>query len=143
MFTRDSTDLAFSFGSVFKTNPPCAYWPACLVPKRTPSTVRNPPPQLVRQTPQKQTHPKKNRPARWREGLRVTLCAMPTDLHASLQRELCRWSETHPHTWFAKCHKNKPTQKIYVCVLCLHYHSCCHKNKPTQKKTVRSDDGMD
>jgi len=58
----------------------CAYWPACLSPKRTPSTVRN-----------------------------------------------------SPHTWFTKCHKNKPTQKIYVCVLCLHYHYCCHKNKPTQK----------
>jgi hypothetical protein len=43
-------------------------------------------------------------------------------------------SEIHPHTWFAKRHKNKPTQKIYVCVLCLHYHWCCHENKPTQKK---------
>jgi hypothetical protein len=98
------------------------------------STVRNPPPQLVHQTPQKQTHPKKNRPAGWREGLKVALCAVPTDLRASLPRELRRRSETHPHTWFAKRHKNKPAQKIYVCVLCLHYRCCCHKNKPTQKK---------
>jgi len=75
-----------------------AYWPACLSPKRTPLTVRNSPPHLVRQTPQKQTHPKnlcmcvvsalplllpqkqthpkKNSPAGWRDGLRVALCVV-------------------------------------------------------------------
>jgi len=78
--------------------------------------------------------PKKNRPAGWREGLRVALCVVPTDLRASLPRELRQRLETHPHTWFAKRHKNKPTQRIYVCVLCPHYHCCCHKNKPTQKQ---------
>ncbi len=54
----------------------CAYWPACLSPKRTPSMVKNSPPHLVRQTPQKQTHPKKNSPAEWRDGLRVVLCVV-------------------------------------------------------------------
>ncbi len=55
-------------------------------------------------------------------------------MRASLPRELRQWSETHPHIWFAKRQKNKPTQKIYVSVLCLPYHCCCQKNKPIQKK---------
>jgi hypothetical protein len=56
----------------------CAYWPACLSPKRTPSTVRNSPPHLVRQTPQKQTHPKKQsgRMTGWIKGYSVCcVCA--------------------------------------------------------------------
>jgi hypothetical protein len=62
-------------------------------------------------SPQKETHPKKNRPAGWRKGLRVALCVVPTNLRASLPRKLCQQSEIYPHTWFAKQHKNKPTQK--------------------------------
>ncbi len=57
---------------------------------------------------------KKNSPTGWRDGLRVALCVVSA-------LPCC-------------CHKNKPTQKIFVSVLCLHYHYCCHKNKPTQKK---------
>jgi len=56
--------------------------------------------------------------------------SVATDLPALFPRELRRQSEIHLHSWFAKHHKNKPTQKKIVrlddrkdygllCVLCL------------------------
>ncbi len=115
----------------------CAYWPACLSPKRTPSIVRNSPPHFVCQTPQKQTHPKnlclcvvstlplllpqkqthpkKNSPAGWRDGLRVALCVV------SALPLLLPQKQTH-------------SKNLCLSVLCVCYHCCCHKNKPTQKK---------
>jgi hypothetical protein len=39
---------------------------------------------------------------------------VPTDLLALFARELRRQSEIHLHCWFAKPHKNKPTQKKIV-----------------------------